>query len=265
MIIIFRKLIFLLYLCPFLISANTGMNSDTFNPDNGKVILTVAIEEIGYFPYNYEENGEIKGFTIDILDYIEENSNYDFEFIILPWPRTLFLVEQGEVDLILTLFKNNKREKIYNFIEPSYGYEVNQLFTLINSKLEYSGQLHQLISYSIGTKREFSYGETFDRANYLTKLPVLTEEVLLKLLLSERIDVAITNPYIFNRLTIKHQVSNEIKAIWPYVDKTPVYLGLTKNRSDSLEIKQTFGHLIEQLKASHYYHELLEKYHLNFK
>jgi polar amino acid transport system substrate-binding protein len=63
MIIFFRKLIFLLYLYPILIFANTGMNSDIFIPENGKVILTVAIEEIGYFPYNYEENGEIKGFS----------------------------------------------------------------------------------------------------------------------------------------------------------------------------------------------------------
>jgi polar amino acid transport system substrate-binding protein len=241
------------------------MNSDIFIPESGKVILTVAIEEIGYFPYNYEENGEIKGFSIDVLNYFEENSKYDFEFIILPWPRALYLVEQGEVDLILTLFKNERRDKIYHFIEPSYGYEVNQLFTLKDSKLEFSGQLHQLTSYSLGTKREYSYGEKFDQANYLTKLPVLTEEVLLKLLLSERIDIAISNPYVFNQLISRYNVSNEVKAIWPYIDKTPVYLGLTKGRDDALEIKQTFGQLTEQLKASHHYQELLNKYHLNFK
>ncbi|MFT5295342.1 MAG: polar amino acid transport system substrate-binding protein [Colwellia sp.] len=249
MIIIFKNLIFLLFLCPFLILANTSINPDIFSPKNGRIILTVAIEETGYFPYNYEENGKIKGFTIDVLDYIEAHSKYDFEFVILPWPRALYLVEKGKVDLILTLFKNKQREKLYHFIEPSYGYEVNQLFSLTDNKFEFSGQLHQLSSFSIGTKREFSYGETFDKAKYLTKLPVLTEEVLLKLLLSERIDMAISNPYFFNKLILKYNVSNEVKAIWPYIDKTPVYLGLTKGRDDALEIKQTFGQLTEQLKA----------------
>ena len=112
-------------------------------------------------------------------------------------------MEQGKVDLILTLFRNKEREKIYHFIEPSYGYEVNQLFTLTDSKFEFSGQLNELAKYSIGTKRGYSYGETFDKTNDLTKLPVLNEEVLLKLLLSGRIDMAISNPYVFNKLITK--------------------------------------------------------------
>jgi polar amino acid transport system substrate-binding protein len=265
MIIVFKKLILLIYLIPLITLANTGMNSDLLNQDNGKVILTVAIEEIGYFPYNYEENGEIKGFTIDVLNYFEANSKYDFEYIILPWSRALYLVEQGKVDLILTLFKNKDREKIYHFIEPSYGYEVNQLFTLTDSKFQFSGQLNELTKYSIGTKRGYAYGESFDKTNELTKLPVLNEEVLLKLLLSDRIDMAISNPYVFNKLISKYNVSNDVKPIWPYIDKTPVYLGMTKKRNDALEIKQAFGELTEQLKASDYYLELLKKYHLDFK
>ena len=265
MIIVFKKLILLISLIPLLSIANSGMDLGLLNQDKGKVILTVAIEEIGYFPYNYEENGEIKGFTIDVLNYFEANSKYDFEFIILPWSRALYLVEQGKVDLILTLFRNKEREKIYHFIEPSYGYEVNQLFTLTDSKFEFSGQLNELAKYSIGTKRGYSYGETFDKTNDLTKLPVLNEEVLLKLLLSGRIDMAISNPYVFNKLITKYNVSNNVKPIWPYIDKTPVYLGLTKERNDSLEIKQAFGQLTEQLKASNYYLELLKKYHLDFK
>ena len=259
------KTIFLLYLLPFFVLAETSLKSSDMSPKKDKIILTAAIEEIGYAPYNYEENGEIKGFTIDVLNYFEKHSKYDFEFIILPWPRALHLVAQGEVDLILTLFKSPKREQTYHFIEPSYGYEVNQLFTLADSKLEFTGQLQQLTPYRIGTKREFSYGKTFDQANYLTKLPALTEEVLLKLLLAKRIDVAISNPFIFQQMMSEQDVRAQVKAIEPFVDITPVYIALTKGRDDSEEIKSTFGKLTEQLKASPYYQELLDKYLLNFK
>jgi polar amino acid transport system substrate-binding protein len=260
-----KKIIILLYLFSFSIFANTGLKVDGIDSKQERIILTVAIEEIGYFPYNYEENGEIKGFTIDVLDYIKAHSKYDFEFIIMPWPRALYLLAEGEVDLILTLFKNKKREQIYHFIEPSYGYEVNQLFTLKDTKFEFTGELEQLTSYSIGTKREFSYGKVFDRANYLTKLPALTEEVLLKLLLSKRIDMAIANPYIFNQLISKNNATSKVRTIEPYVAKTPVYLGLTKRRENSKKIKETFGKIIEQLKSSSYYQELLNKYQLNFQ
>ncbi len=227
-------------------------------------MLTVAIAEIGYFPFNFKENGEIKGFTIDILDYVAAKSKYDFEFIELPWPRALYLVEQGGVDLILTLSKNSKREQSYHFIEPSYGNEVNQLFSLNENNVEFNGQLQQLTPYSIGTTREYSYGEAFDRASYLTKLPALSEEILLKLLLGKRIDMAIANPFIFNRIIAKEKVIPQVKAIEPYIAITPVYMALTRARADAQEIQQTLGQLTQQLKSSAYYQELLDKYQLNF-
>ena len=230
-----------------------------------KITLTIAIEPNGYFPYNYEEGSEIKGFTVDILKYFEENSSYNFEFIILPWERALYLVKQGNVDLILTFFKNSVREKNYHFIEPFYGYEVNQLFVLSDSSFEFTGSLKQLAPYSIGTKRGYSYGELFDQADYLTKLPTINEETLLKLLLSRQIDMAISNPYIFRRMALEQGAFDKVKALEPYVAKTPVYFGLTKTRQDSLKIKRILGELTTKLKTSSYYQELLDKYQLNFE
>jgi polar amino acid transport system substrate-binding protein len=260
----FIKILFLLSLFSFSVLAHTSLQSDDSQAKKDKVILTVAIEEIGYFPFNYEENGEIKGFSVDILDYVEANSKYDFEFITLPWPRALYLVERGKVDLLLTLFKTSKREKTYHFIEPSYGNEVNQLFALSDNKFEFNGQLKQLTPYSIGTTREYSYGEDFDHAHYLTKLPALTEEVLLKLLLGKRIDMAISNPLIFNQMITKNNLNSQVKAIAPYIAITPVHMALTKERKGSAEIKQTIGQLTKQLKASAYYQKLLDKYQLNY-
>ncbi len=245
--------------------AHTSQKTNEYLSENSKTILTVAIEDTGYFPFNYNENGEIKGFSVDVLDYIEANSAYDFEFIILPWPRAIYLVEQGEIDLILTLFKTPKREQLYHFIEPSYSNEVNQLFTLMNTQLEFNGKLRQLTPYSIGTIREYSYGEAFDRANYLNKLPALTEEVLVKLLLAKRVDIIIGNPLAFNQILSKKSMKSKVKVIKPYVEITPVYMALTKKRDDAQEIKRMFKQVIEQLKVTPYYQELLNKYQLDFK
>lgn len=258
------KIILLIYLLPLFSLANNSVKVNDNNKEKSKITLTVAIEAVDYFPYNYTEKGKIKGFSIDLLDYISENSKYDFKFITLPWARALYFLAEGKVDLVLTLFKNAKREKIYNFIEPFYGYEVNQLFTLKDKKVEFNGQLQQLTPYSIGLKSAYSYGENFDQAGYLTKVPALTEELLLKLLLAKRIDMVVANPFVFNLIISKMNVDAKIKAIKPYIALTPVYLGLTKAREDSEEITKTFGQLTEQLKASPYYQELLDKYQLNF-
>jgi len=258
------NILFLLSVFSMAVLAEPNVATDENLSKNEKIILTVAIEEIGYYPFNYTENAVVKGFSVDFLEYIEANSQYDFEFIILPWPRALFLVSQGQVDLILTLFKTPKREQTYHFIEPSYGNEVNQLFTLADKNVEYNGQLKNLIPYSIGTVRDYSYGQLFDQASYLNKLPALTEEVLLKLLLGKRTDIVISNPLIFKRLMSESGVSDKVKAIEPYVEITPVHMALTRNREDAREIKQTIGKLTKQLKESPYYQELLDKYQLNF-
>ena len=258
------KITLLLYFLPLLTLANAKVSTASSILNQNKTILTVAITNKGYFPYNYTENGIRKGFTIDVVNYFEANSNYDFEFIILPWPRALYLVAQGKVDLVLTLFKSKEREQTYHFIEPSYANEANQLFSLSDQNINFTGKLSQLTPYAIGTIREYSYGESFDQANYLTKLPALTEEVLLKLLVSKRIDVAISNPLTFNNLIIEQNLENKVVAIKPYVEITPVYLALTRVREDSAKIAKDLGVLTQKLQASNYYQALLNKYQLNF-
>lgn len=261
----FIKIIFLLYFLPLSVLAQTSEKSGDDGSKKERITLTVAMEDIGYFPFYYTENGETKGFSVDVLNYIEANSKYNFEYKILPWPRALHLVAEGRIDLILTLFKTSKREKIYHFIEPSYGNEINQLFTLMDNKFKFTGQLQQLTPFSIGTVREYSYGEYFDQAIYLNTLPALTEEVLLKLLLAKRIDMIISNPLVFNQIILKENMRDKVKAIEPYISLTPVYMALTKGRKDSQEIKNTIGKLTQKLKLSSYYQVLLEKYHINAK
>ena len=259
------RVLFFLSLFPLAVFANdSSLAADTFLKKD-KIILTVAIEEVGYFPYNYDDNGTIKGFTIDILNYFEVNSIYEFEFIILPWPRAIHLVAQGKVDLLLTLFKKPEREATYHFIEPSFGYEANQLFSLTDKNLKFNGKLKQLAPFTIGTTREYSYGEYFDQASFLTKLPALSEDVLLKLLVSERVDLAISNPLTFNRLISDNKLENKVKGLTPYVEITPVYMALTKQRHDSKKISQTLGQLTKLLKSKPYYQQLLKKYKLDFK
>ncbi|MFT5294770.1 MAG: polar amino acid transport system substrate-binding protein [Colwellia sp.] len=261
----FIKIIFSLYFLPLSVLAQTNVKSDDGGSKEERITLTVAMEDIGYFPFYYTENGDTKGFSVDVLNYVEAHSKYDFEYIILPWPRALHLVAEGRVDLMLTLFKTSKREQTYHFIEPSYGNEINQLFTLMNNKFQFTGQLKQLTPFSIGTVREYSYGEYFDQATYLNKLPALTETVLLKLLLAKRIDMIISNPLVFNQLILKENMITKVKAIDPIISLTPVYMALTKGRKDAQEIKETIGELTQKLKLSPYYHVLLDKYHINTK
>ncbi len=258
------KVVFLAYFCLFSTHGYTSVGANDNSSLTKKTILTVAIEETDYFPFNYTENGTVKGFSVELLDYIEANSQYDFEFVMLPWRRVLHFAEQGKVDIILTLFKKPEREKRYHFIEPSYGFEVNQLFALRDHKFKYNGTLQQLSPYTIGTKSAYSYGEKFDKADYLDKLPTVSEDVLLKLLLGKRVDFMIGNPFQFNRLIAERNLQDKVVGLKPYVEITPVYMALTKQRKDAQQIKSTLEKLSKQFIALPLYKELLIKHKLNF-
>ncbi|WP_158970586.1 ABC transporter substrate-binding protein [Paraglaciecola sp. L3A3] len=261
------KIIFLFLIYPLSVIAHTSATPKILMPAStaNKITLTVATTEHGSSPYNFEENGSRKGLSIDILNYIEKNSKYDFEFIILPWSRAMHFVAEGKIDLMLTLFKSAKREQAYHFIEPSYANEAIQLFTLTDNKFEFNGHLADLTPYIIGVKSGFSYGESFEQANYLTKFSTFTEEVLLKLLLGKRIDFVISNPLHFNKLISNQSIRSKVKGMTPYIAMTPLYIALTKKRKNSLEIKENLEQLTKQLITTPYYQELLNKYQLNFK
>lgn len=259
----FIKTMSLLYFLSLSAFAQTSEKSNDDQLTKGKTILTVAIQEIGYFPFYYTENGKLQGFSIDILDYVAAHSKYEFEYIIRPWPRAIYLATQGEIDILMALVKTPKREQKYHFIEPSFADEVNQLFTLMGNDFEFAGNLKELIPYSIGTVRGYSYGEYFDQASYLNKSPALSEEILLKLLLSKQIDMLISNPLLFNNILLKESSFTHVKAIKPYISLTPVYTALTKRRKDASEIKKTMSELTQQLKLSPYYQILIDKYNLN--
>lgn len=259
------KILILISCILFPVLAKSSAKADNDVSTKNKIILTVATTDDGYYPYNYRENGKRKGLSVDLLNYFEANSHFEFEFVSLPWPRALHLVKNGKIDLILTLFKTKPREQYYHFIEPYYAYEANQLFVLADNNFEFTGQLKQLTPFSIGTVRDYSYGEDFDNAAYLKKYQVLTEKTLLKQLLSKRSDMLISNPLIFKNIIAEQKATTKVKAVEPYVSLTPVYLALAKNRENSEEITKTLSQLTRQLKASPYYQDLLIKHKVNFK
>ncbi|MCF2947494.1 transporter substrate-binding domain-containing protein [Paraglaciecola aquimarina] len=234
------------------------------SPKGTKTTITIATTDADYLPFKFEVDGVRQGFTIDVLDYIETHSEFDFEFIVLSWPRALHLVELGKIDLLLSLFKTKERVEKYHLIEPSYGGEISQLFTLTDNNFEFTGQLEQLTPYTVGSTRGYSSGKIFNHAEYITTFPTISEEVLLKLLVGKRIDLAITNPFTFNNLILKQNLVGKVKPIEPYITITPFYLTLSKNIPNSLLIKNRLAELLQQLMTSPEYQKLLDKYQLNY-
>ena len=229
---------------------------------NEKMVLTVGFSDTDYPPFNFEKNGIYQGFTIDVLKYIEANSSFVFKFIKLPWPRVLQSVKNGDVDVVATLFKTKPRESFYAYVEPAYGFEVNQFVSLKSNAFQYNGNLHSLSDVTIGTVREYSYGKSFDQADYLNKKAVIDEGTLVKVLLGGRVDLIIGTPMTFFHILRKEFKSEAVQMITPIIERTPVYFALTKKRNNYQSIQQQLGQIVSQFKMTAGYQKLFDKYNL---
>ena len=139
---------------------------------------------------------------------------------------------------------------------------MNQFVSLKSNAFQYNGNLHSLSDVTIGTVREYSYGKSFDQADYLNKKAVIDEGTLVKVLLGGRVDLIIGNPMTFFHILRKEFKSEAVQMITPIIERTPVYFALTKKRNNYQSIQQQLGQIVSQFKMTAGYQKLFDKYNL---
>jgi polar amino acid transport system substrate-binding protein len=78
--------------------------------------LTFLAED--YPPFEFEENGVVKGFTVDLLKEAMKDSVYTGSFKILPWARAEKISRSGKNKVIHTLTRSESRETHYKWVGP---------------------------------------------------------------------------------------------------------------------------------------------------
>jgi len=80
-------------------------------------VYKVAIDK-EYAPYEFiDQDGEIKGFTPDLLREIGKSTGAIFSFIPMDWPDAVAALEDGRIDLI-NMIRTTQRLDQYEFSEP---------------------------------------------------------------------------------------------------------------------------------------------------
>ena len=81
--------------------------------------ITVGINaEYAPFEY-YNEDGELTGFDIDLMNYIGERIGYDIEYVEFPFDRLLPAVASGEVDCAISAITITKeRDGVVDYTRP---------------------------------------------------------------------------------------------------------------------------------------------------
>ena len=100
-------------LCVFFVSHCFSAYSQT---------VTVVTEE--YPPYNYTEDGIIKGYSTEIVKEVLKRAGISYSLASYPWARTYKMALSSPNVLIYSIGRSEKREKLFKWIDVVAPYDI---------------------------------------------------------------------------------------------------------------------------------------------
>lgn len=219
--------------------------------------LPIVFED--YPPYEYVEDGEVKGINMDIIREAFRRMGVTPYFEPRPWKRAVYELKSGEILALSSGFKTAKREEFAVFPSEPLAMETNVVAALTVSGVEVNS-LEDLRGLRVGVVREYSYGESFDSMRGLNKIKANSSHQMLKMLLSQRMDVAVGNKAVFKFLAKKQGMLAHIKFIH-VVGNDPLYLMFSKKRGARAQrLARDFSIVVREMHKDGTFKAIQDKY-----
>ena len=78
--------------------------------------------ELDWPPFDYAENGEPKGYSIDLINLIGEKTGLKFKFVNgYTWPELLEKFKAGEIDVMPAIYMDEQRKSFIAFTESYFS------------------------------------------------------------------------------------------------------------------------------------------------
>lgn len=85
-------------------------------------------------PYNFNEDGLQKGFSIDYMNLIANKLAIEVQYVQGNWDNFLNMLENNDLDLMLNVLKSKKREKKFLFTSKPYASSPLAMLTRLDHK-----------------------------------------------------------------------------------------------------------------------------------
>lgn len=222
--------------------------------------LRVVTEE--YLPYNYLEDGKIKGMSTEVIFAVLEEAKIPYDIKIHPWVKAYDIALKEPNVLIYSIGRTPEREKLFKWvgeIAPCkvYFYSLTQKKLVINS-------LNDAKKYKIATiENDF-------REQYLLKNGFLMDKQLercysneysVKKLLAGRLDLVPENDIVLSYLLKREgKTMKDVKRqmMIQELSSKDLYMALSVGTSD--EILHKLQKALETVKKNGTYNKILTSY-----
>jgi len=193
-------------------------------------IITVHNEQ-DWAPYNYNEDNQPKGFSIDYIELVAKKIGLNIEYITnKTWNQYIDMVKMDQLDVMLNIAKTPQREEFLSFTKP-YIKSTDVLF-INSSNKDTIESLKDCDGKTIAVVKGF-YEEDLLKNHYPSiKLKVVNSTLeALKAVSFGKADGSIHNYSVASYLLAKNSISN-VKAAFEIADKRfglNLYIATSKN------------------------------------
>jgi PAS domain S-box-containing protein len=136
-----KLLVMILFLLinTFLLSSSTSV-LETLTPQEIEFIKThpkvVISNEKDWAPYDYNENGIAKGYSIDYIKLLAKKVGIELSFETHGWNDLIKMVKNKEIDLLHPASINEKRKEYLNFLESHIKYNLSLITSTQNKNIK---------------------------------------------------------------------------------------------------------------------------------
>ncbi|XOV79908.1 MAG: substrate-binding periplasmic protein [Aestuariibacter sp.] len=228
---------------------------------------SIVIAADPWCPYNCGEQDAKLGYMIDIARQVYATTDYQVEYVNMPWSRAIKSVIAGEVDALVGVTRNEVKELI--FPQQPLGIATQTFYTLTTSDWQYQG-FSSLENIILGVIQGYAYGDLYQsyvahNLNDASKIYVATSIAgmaqNIRMLRKGRIDVLIEDKNVIEHYFNHNKRPFNLRSAEVLCDEA-LYIAFSPKREDAQTLADLMTTNLNQLRHSGVLQIILQGYGL---
>jgi polar amino acid transport system substrate-binding protein len=219
----------------------------------------ISIVTEDFPPYNYVENGEIKGISTEVVQAVLKETGTNAKIEVYPWARAYKMATEKANVLIYSIGRIKQREDLFKWagiVAPS-----DICFFKLKERSDITVRsLDDIKKYEVGILRQDMCLEYLENKGFKIKTVTDTDEQSIRMLVKKRVDLI---P--FDKLGFVYKVRelgynlSDFEAVYVLDDLSKgLYMAFSRGTSD--HIVEKFKHALDKIKADGTYEHIVNKY-----
>ncbi|TDV60512.1 ABC transporter substrate-binding protein [Pseudomonas sp. LP_7_YM] len=211
-----------------------------------------------WMPYAMMENGKPSGLDYDTTTIVFQRMGVEVQWQFLPWKRCLRMLQQGEADGVLDVFKARERDSLLEYPSEPMS-DVNWVLFQADDRPHHFETLEDLKGLIIGVSPGYLYTPQFDSSTSFIREPAPSHQANFGKLVRGRIDLLITDRRLGQKTLDQLKLRGQISQLSNVLTTREQFLALRRNAGmDAL--LQRFNDELKRFKREPAYAQLVTHY-----